>query len=101
MITVEELSYGVARSEARRRKKLARWLDTLLESVDGILEITHPIARAAGELRASRESAGRRVAQADMFLAATALVHGLPLATRNARDFAGCGITLFDPFTRS
>ena len=98
VISVEELAYGVARSAAPRRVKLTRWLDALLDSAAGILEITDAIARAAGELRATREKAGRRVAQADMLIAATALVHGLPLATRNARDFLGCGITVVDPF---
>jgi predicted nucleic acid-binding protein len=33
-----------------------------------------------------------------MLIAATALVHGLTLATRNTRDFEGCGIAVFNPF---
>jgi len=34
----------------------------------------------------------------DMLTAATALVHGVPLATRNPADFTFCGITLINPF---
>ena len=34
-----------------------------------------------------------------MLIAATALVHGLTLVTRNARDFEGCGVAVLDPFT--
>jgi predicted nucleic acid-binding protein len=60
--------------------------------------VTSSIARAAGELPAAREGAGHRVAQADALIAATAVVHGLTLTTRNVRDFAGCGVVLFDPF---
>ncbi len=56
------------------------------------------MARAAGELRAAREATGRRVAQADMLIAATAVIHGFTLATRNTRDVAGCGVALIDPF---
>jgi toxin FitB len=35
---------------------------------------------------------------ADMLIAATALAHGLTLATRNVRDFESCGVSLVDPF---
>jgi predicted nucleic acid-binding protein len=98
VITVEELAYGVARAPASQRPKLARWLDEILDSAAQTLDVTEAIAKAAGELRAARESAGRRVAQADMLIAATALVHGLTLATRNGRDFDGCGIAMVDPF---
>ncbi len=33
-----------------------------------------------------------------MLIAATAQIYSLPLATRNIRDFKGCGIEVFDPF---
>jgi hypothetical protein len=34
----------------------------------------------------------------NVLIAATALVHGLTLVTRNVRDFEGCGVRLLDPF---
>ncbi len=98
VVSVEELAFGVARAPVPRRAKLAAWLDELLGSAAEILGVTESVARAAGELRAARESAGRRVAQADMLIAATAVIHGLTLATRNGRDFVGCGVALVDPF---
>ena len=98
VVTIEELAYGVARAAASARTRLARWFDALLDSRPVILDVTPSIARASGDLRAARESRGRRVAQADMLIAATALVHGLTLVTRNGRDFEGCGVTVFDPF---
>lgn len=98
VVSVEELTFGVARAPLPRRAKLAAWLDELLGSAAEILGVTEAVARAAGELRAARESAGRRVAQADMLIAATAVIHGLTLATRNGRDFVGCGVALVDPF---
>ncbi len=98
-VSVEELAFGVARAPAGRRPKLTRWLDGLLESAE-IVDVSMTIARAAGELRAARESAGRRVAQADMLIAATALVRGLTLATRNVPDFEGSGVALLNPFDK-
>jgi predicted nucleic acid-binding protein len=40
----------------------------------------------------------RPVARADMLIAASALVRGIILVTRNVSDFEGCGIALLDPF---
>jgi toxin FitB len=98
VVTLEELVFGVARATPAARPRLARWLEALLEARPIALEVTPAIARVSGELRAAREARGRRVAQADMLIAATALAHGLTLVTRNTKDFEGCGVALFDPF---
>jgi predicted nucleic acid-binding protein len=98
VVTLEELAFGVARATSAARPRLGRWLEALLDARPIALDVTQAIARASGELRAAREARGRRVAQADMLIAATALAHGLTLATRNTKDFDGCGVALFDPF---
>jgi predicted nucleic acid-binding protein len=98
VVTLEELAFGVRRAAPAPRARLGRWLDALLESRPALLDVSPTIARASGELRAAREARGRRVSQADMLIAATALAHGLTLVTRNVRDFEGCGVALFDPF---
>ncbi|HEY3820871.1 MAG TPA: type II toxin-antitoxin system VapC family toxin [Polyangiaceae bacterium] len=98
VITLEELAFGVARAASSSKPRLGRWLDALLAARPIVLAVTAPIARTSGELRAAREARGRRVAQADMLIAATALAHGLTLVTRNGRDFEGCGVALVDPF---
>ena len=98
VVTLEELTFGVARATPTARARLGRWLDALLDARPIVLDVTPTIARASGELRAAREARGRRVAQADMLIAATALAHGLTLATRNVKDFEGCGVRLFNPF---
>jgi len=36
----------------------------------------------------------------DSLIGATALLHGLILATRNVRDFGKAGVKVIDPFSR-
>ncbi|HVH41027.1 MAG TPA: PIN domain-containing protein [Labilithrix sp.] len=97
-ISIEELAYGIARARSVERSRLVRWFEALLAIPAEIVAVDEKIARAAGDLRAARERAGRPVAQADMLIAATALVTGRTLVTRNTRDFEGCGVALLDPF---
>lgn len=97
-ITVEELSFGVAKAQGKKAAQLRSWFEGLLAIPPAVVSIDDRIARASGELRALRERKGRPVAQADMLIAATALISGLTLATRNVDDFDGCGVPLLDPF---
>jgi len=98
VISIEELSFGVARAPASRRNKLASWLEQVIDRAAYVYDVSPAIARVSGDLRGARTSAGRPVAQADMLIAATAAVHGLSLATRNVADFVGCGVTVVNPF---
>ena len=45
-----------------------------------------------------RELLARPIATADAVIAATALAHGTPLATRNVADFAEIGLELINPW---
>ena len=94
VVTLEELRFGVS---VRRSVKLERWLEALVTAAD-IVDVTAAIAERAAEFRAARHRSGRPVTQADMFIAATASVEGIALATRNTRDFRGLGLRLVDPF---
>lgn len=96
-VTVEELTFGVERTQGKAREALRGWLSELWAAQPVIVDVTAEIAAAAGRLRA-RRTAGRPASQADMLIAACALRRGLVLATRNTRDFSGFGLTLFNPF---
>lgn len=99
VLTVGELRAGAER--IRRRDRMAataidRWLAALLTYFSSrILPIDQPTAETWGEL-----AAGRTLPVVDGLLAATAMVGGFTLVTRNIRDFAGLPVELHDPFSR-
>jgi len=55
-------------------------------------------ALAWGEMTAEALAQGRSVYMRHSLIAATARANGWTVATRNVSDFAGFGVTIFDPF---
>jgi predicted nucleic acid-binding protein len=98
VITLEEISFGLA---AKPNRRVTAWFDDFVPRHCRVLGITAPIARQAGIMRGVFAARGQVRTQADVLIAATAAQHGLSLATRNARDFQGCGIALVNPFQRA
>lgn len=95
VVTLEEILVGLAHRPSAR---MARWFDAFLAERCEILPVTASIARRSALLRGSLRRGGKQRTQADMLIAATALEHSLSLATRNTKDFEGCGIPLVNPF---
>ena len=74
---------------------LERWLAETRDAFAGrILSVGIEEALCWGRL-----SAIRALPQVDGLLAATALEHDLTLVSRNAKDFSGLGLRVFNPFT--
>lgn len=94
VITLEELRFGIARHGGAG---LERAYDQLVARCT-VYAVDESIARRAGDLRARLTSRGQVRHQADMLIAATAYERSCVLATRNVRDFSGCGIRLVNPF---
>ena len=81
----------------KRRQRLEAWFK------DGVAKITClPFGAETGlrwaKLLADLRSAGKAMPIKDSLIAATALLHGLTIATRNAGDFRVAGVKLLDPF---
>lgn len=96
VITLEELSYGLAWKPSPR---IRSWLDRFLDEHCTILPISPAIANLAGEMRGRLQAQGMPRTQADILIAATAIVHDCPLITRNEKDFLACGVELINPFS--
>jgi predicted nucleic acid-binding protein len=96
-VTIGEIERGI---ETQRRRNpsyaaaLLVWLDRSIEDYDArILPVTTDIARRWGQL-----SSRIGHASADLMIAATALEHGLTVATRNVRHFTPTGVPVENPF---
>jgi toxin FitB len=96
VLVVGELRRGI--ESIRRRDEpsalaLDQWLAVLTDGfADRILVVDRAVAEQWGALNVPDP-----VPTVDGLLAATALVHGLTLVTRNTRDVARTGVALLDP----
>ena len=102
VLTVAEIERGVRLLPAsRKRDRLAAWLthDLTDRFAGRILTVTVEVAREWGAVSARTERAGRPMGAMDAFFAATALVGGLCLVTRNEDDFASSGVRVFNPWS--
>lgn len=79
----------------RRRDALATRVTALVDELGGVLPFGRAEADAYGALTTEP---GRPRPTVDAMIAAVCRTHDLPLATRNVRDFEGCGIDLVDPW---
>lgn len=97
VVTLGEIARGIARkerSDPRTAEMFVRWLAKLRTSHKGrILPITDVIAIEWGRIVAQRPRG-----EADGLIAATAIVHGLTVVTRNVRDFADTGVSYLNPW---
>jgi toxin FitB len=75
---------------------LRRWLnDIVVPGFEGrILPMTTDVARRCARLHVPDPQSDR-----DSWIAATALVHNLTIATRNVADFETSGVALINPWT--
>ncbi len=81
-----EVCFGLARRDSPR---LWREYREFLENRLVLLPVEKAVAEMYGRLKAAMESGGEPRADFDLLIAATALEHGLVLATLNLRHFKG------------
>ena len=96
-----EILYGIAAlPEGRRRAALAAAAEAMFadDFAGRVLPFDEAGAVLYAEIVAGRRRDGRPIEAFDAQIAATARVAGAELATRDVQDFAGCGLTLINPW---
>lgn len=97
VITVSELLHGVHRASGAQRTRRSAFVEHLLAGIRAI-EVTEQIARVHAEIWAQLAATGELIGAHDLWIAATALAHGMGLATGNTREFKRVpGLRLIEP----
>lgn len=99
VITIGELRQGVEnirhRGDKTRAARLERWLSRIMSDyADAILPFEQDAAQVWGRLRVPNPEN-----PLDKQIAATALIYGLIVVTRNSAHYAPTGVQLVNPFT--
>lgn len=101
VLTLGELRSGVERlQDGRKRFRLANWLDSDLKPrfSGRLLPIDDVVVERWGIVTAQAKAKGMPMPVIDGLIAATALVHGLTLVTRNVSDMQASGVLLLNPW---
>lgn len=86
VITVSELLHGVLRAKGAVRVRRRAFVEHLLGGLQAI-PITEPVARVHAEIWSVLTARGVTIGAHDLWIAATALAHGLGVATRSASPY--------------
>jgi predicted nucleic acid-binding protein len=100
VITLMEFELGILLIERRdtvQGARLRAWMQNrvLPEFAERTLPIDGPVALRCARLHVPDPRPG-----SDALIAATALVHGMTVVTRNLTDFAPMGVKLLNPWDR-
>lgn len=97
VLTIGEIRKGIqliSQRDPQQAARLESWLRDLFRSfADRVLPVSVDVAEEWGRLNAMRP-----LPAVDSLLGATAKVHGLILATRNAQDLHAVGLQVVNPF---
>ena len=102
VVTLGELQAGVSKlPDSARKALLAHWISQdLMKRFSGrILAVDAEVAQTWGMLSGESASRGIQLPLADAQIAATAIVRGLTVTTRNTRDIQRCGALTLNPWS--
>ena len=97
-VIVGELRFGILiLPKGKKRTTLEHWFDAGVGRLH-CLTFDADTGLKWAELLAHLRTAGKAMPLKDSLLAATAVVHGLAVVTRNRTDFVNAGVRVVDPF---
>ena len=101
-VTLAEIRFGIELvSDAGRRAELNEWLAHKVRPMfEGrILAVSEDVMFKWRLLVEEGRKAGHTFSQPDLIIAATALHHGLTVASRDTSDYAKARVPVFNPWT--
>lgn len=99
-ILFHELSYGLETAQPEQKPRLTAFIAAMKGRFGArAITVTLEIAETAGQLRVYEKNVGRILTMSDSIMAATAIVKGATLVTRNERDFENLKIEMINPFS--
>lgn len=97
-IVISQLAHWVRTKSGGDRKRLQEWLTRLLSNFgERVLNFTTTTAHVWANLHVKQEKAGQIMPVIDSYIAATAVQHGLVIASED-QDFQNRGLKVFNPF---
>lgn len=97
-VTIGEIQAGIEitrEQDSEKAREIETWLDSVAETYN-VIPVDAHIFRRWAQLMHRRPDHHLE----DALIAATALVRGLSVVTRNVDDFKPFGVSLINPFTR-
>jgi hypothetical protein len=101
-VTLAEIRFGIEQADdAVRRAEINDWLNHKLRPmfVRRVLPITEDVILKWRLLVEEGRKARHTFTQPDLFIAATALQHGLTVVTRDTHDYKLARVSVFNPWT--
>jgi predicted nucleic acid-binding protein len=100
-VTLAEIRFGIELLEdATRRAELTDWLTHKVRPMfeQRILAVSEDVLFKWRMLVEAGRKAGHTYSQPDLFIAATALHHGLTVVTRDTSEFVHARVPVFNPW---
>ena len=102
VVTIREIAEGIAAlpDGDARKSRLSAWFETEILDIyrDRIVAFDREAALVWGRIKGAGRRAGLVRPDLDAQIAATALVHGMTVVTRNVDDMAHTGVPVINPF---
>ncbi|MBV9075223.1 MAG: type II toxin-antitoxin system VapC family toxin [Acidobacteria bacterium] len=100
-VSESEILYGITiYPDGKRKDELRVAAQDLFRRLlqDRVLAFNSDAAHIYAEIASARRRVGRPMSRPDAQICSIALVTGAALATRNTRDFEGCGVEILNPW---
>jgi hypothetical protein len=100
-VTLAEVRFGIERvADANRRAELTDWLNNRLRPMfeHRVLQVTEAVMFKWRLLVEDGRKSGHTSSQPDLIIAATALLHGLVVVSRDTSDYERARVPLINPW---